>query len=163
MKNRYLLSAIASFGLTAGAASAAPAPRFLQDAVSGDNAEIALGRLAQQRGTSRGVVEFGRTLEADHSTARTEALQAARDLRVRVRSDAIKPDGRALERRLSRFRGDRFDREFVAAMAAEHRRDIAMFKAQQRTGDRVTSRLAAATLPHLQHHLDMALALQRRR
>ena len=66
MKNRYMIGAIVTLA-SATPAWSAPAPRFLQDAVSGDNAEIAMGRLAQQRGASRDVIAFGRTLESDHS------------------------------------------------------------------------------------------------
>jgi predicted outer membrane protein len=48
-------------------------------------------------------------------------------------------------------------------MIADHRKDIARFQMQARTGDPATRRLARETLPHLQHHLQMALALQRGR
>lgn len=160
MKNSYLIGAIVALA-SATPAWSAPAPRFLQDAVSGDNAEIAMGRLAQQRGASRAVIEFGRTLESDHSASRTRALATAREAGIRVRSGAIKPAAVQLRRRLASLSGPRFDRAFATAMAREHRKDIALFRQQQRTGDRATSRFAAAVLPHLQHHLDMALALPR--
>lgn len=160
MKTKYLIAAAAMLGLSTAAWSA-PAPRFLQDAVSGDNGEIAIGRLAQQRGSSHEAVEFGRTLESDHSAARTQALQTAREMGVHVQSGAMKPEAMQLRRRLSRLSGPAFDREFATAMIADHRKDIAKFEMQQRTGDRATSRLAAETLPHLRHHLEMAMAIPR--
>lgn len=144
------------------AASAAPAKHFLQDAVSGSNAEIAVGRLAQQRGRSPDAVELGRTLERDHSAARTAALDTARRMGIRLQPDMVKPEGRQTERRLTRLSGARFDHEFATAMVADHRKDIAVFEDQRRRGDRDTSRYAADTLPHLRHHLDMAQQLQRR-
>ena len=160
MKNSYLIGAIMALA-SAAPAWAAPAPRFLQDAVSGDNAELAMGRRAQQRGASRDVIAFGRPLESDHSASRAQALATAREAGIRVRAGAVKPEAIQLRRRLASLSGPRFDRAFATAMAREHRKDIAMFRQQQRTGDRATSRFAAAVLPHLQHHLDMALALPR--
>lgn len=153
-----LLLALAS----ASAAHAAPARQFLQDAVSGSNAEIAIGRLAQQRSRSPAAIELGRTLERDHSAARSAALATARTMGIRLQPDLVKPEGRQAERRLSRLSGARFDREFATAMVGDHRKDIAKFEDQRRRGDRTTSRYAADTLPHLRHHLDMAVQLQRR-
>lgn len=143
-------------------ATAAPAPRFLQDAVSGANAEIAVGRLAQQRSRSRDAIELGRTLERDHAAARTAALQTARTMGIRLQPAMLKPEARRMQNRLARLSGPRFDREFAAAMVADHRKDIAAFEDQRRNGDRTTKRYAADTLPHLRHHLDMAIELQRR-
>lgn len=164
---KYLpLSAAASAALVmlsaAPPAAAAPAPRFLQDAVSGSNAEIAVGRLAQQHARSREAIDLGRTLERDHSAARAAALDTARQMGIRLHPDQVKPESREVARRLSRLSGERFDREFAAAMVRDHRKDIAAFEDQRRHGDRTTSRYAADTLPHLRHHLDMAEQLQRR-
>jgi len=143
------------------AVNAAPAPRFLQDAVSGDNGEVAVGRLAQQRGASAGVRNFGRTLERDHAMAKAQALATARRLRITVAPGAIKPEAAQTRRQLMRLRGPAFDRAFVGAMVSDHRKDIAKFELQARTGDRTTAALARTTLPHLRHHLDLALRLQR--
>ena len=95
--------------------------------------------------------------------AKQQALATARRLRVTVAPGAIKPDAAQTRRRLVRLRGLAFDREFVSAMVSDHRKDIAKFETQARSGDRVTAQLARNTLPHLRHHLAIALDLQRRR
>lgn len=151
--------AVAAFGLGAPA-WAAPAPRFLQDAVSGDNGEVALGRLAQQRSRSPAVRSFGRTLEQDHGAHRGEAIALARRLRITVAPNAMAPEAAQTRRRLMRLSGPVFDREFARAMVQDHRKDIAAFEAQARSGDRATAGFARDTLPHLHHHLDMAQALR---
>lgn len=162
MKNKLLVFSAALALALPGQAFAAPAGRFLQDAVSGDNGEVALGRLAQQRSRDPRVRDFGRTLERDHAAARQQALNTARTMRITVAPNAIKPDAAQTRRRLARLSGPAFDREFARAMVAEHRRDIAKFETQARIGDRTTARLARDTLPHLRHHLDMARNLDRR-
>jgi len=163
MKTSKLVLGLALAAALPAVASAAPAQRFLQDAVAGDNGEVAVGRLAQQHGSRPGVVDFGRTLEHDHAAAKQDALATAGRIHARVDPRMVKPESRQLQRRLSGLAGARFDREFVRAMIADHRKDIAKFQAQARTGDPATRRLARATLPHLQHHLDLALSLQRGR
>lgn len=163
MTNRALLMAAALAATLPAMAHAAPAQRFLQDAVAGDNGEVANGRMAQQQGASPGVKDFGRTLKRDHAAAKDQALATARQIHARVDADMVKPEAKAAARRLSRLSGPQFDREFVRAMIADHRKDIAKFQMQARTGDPATRRLARETLPHLQHHLQMALALQRGR
>ena len=40
---------------------------FMNDAVQGDLSEIKMGKLAQQKGQSQGVKQFGQMLEQDHS------------------------------------------------------------------------------------------------
>lgn len=61
MKTASLFVATVLAAALPAAATAAPAQRFLQDAVAGDNGEVANGRMAQQQGASRGVKDFGRT------------------------------------------------------------------------------------------------------
>jgi len=163
MKTSNMLIAAALAAAVPAAAGAAPAGRFLQDAVAGDNGEVEMGRLAQQRGSNPATVDFGRTLERDHAANRQQALQTARQLRLRVDAGAMKPEARQMRRRLDRLSGPAFDREFARAMVSDHRADIARFQAQARVGDPATRRFARDTLPHLQHHLQLALDLQRRR
>jgi len=166
MKSKAVILAaalVALPGLTPALAHAAPAQRFLQDAVAGDNGEVANGRLAQQHGSRPGVVDFGRTLERDHAAAKQQALDTARRLHARVDPDAMKPEARQMGRRLGRMAGAQFDREFIRAMIDDHRKDIAKFQVQARVGDPATRRLARDTLPTLRNHLRMALDLQRRR
>jgi putative membrane protein len=155
MRKLNLILAATAMSLPALPAAAAPAGVFLTDAIKGNNAEVAVGRLAQRRGASNAVRDFGRTLARDHSAANVQAMAVARRERVRIPS-GVKPDAAALQRRLSRLSGPAFDREFAQAMVVEHQQDIAKFEAQVRTGDRLTSNLARDTLPHLRHHLEIA-------
>jgi putative membrane protein len=157
-----ILSASAALALALGAAMpalAAPAGKFLHDAIQGDNGEIGNGSLAQARGHSAGVRQFGATLLADHSQAKAQAIAAARRERVGVPSGMM-PEARSLHRRLLGLHGREFDRVFVAAMIDDHRKDIAKFEAQARSGDAVTRRLAQEQLPVLRKHLRIAESLR---
>lgn len=63
---------------------------FLRHAMEGDNSEIAFGRVAEARGASPGVRDFGRTLEQDHAQAKDQAMNVARQQNVPP-TDAMSP------------------------------------------------------------------------
>jgi putative membrane protein len=161
MSNRTLIAIAAAGALAALAAPALakPAPEFLKTALQGDNSEIALGRLAETRAASPGVRDFGRTLEQDHSQARTQALDVAHQLKVPP-TEAMAPQARHEEAKLRRLSGAAFDREFVRYMVQDHKKDIHDFEEQAKAGG-PTAQLAQATLPTLHKHLDMAEKLEK--
>lgn len=143
------------------AAAAAPARQFLDDAIKGDNSEISLGRLIASRAASPAVRSFGNTLVRDHSTARAQAAAVARRMHDPVPT-GVMPDARSERARLAHLRGAAFDREVRRFMIEDHRKDIAKFERQARSGDRRTAALARAQLPTLRKHLRIAESLPRR-
>jgi putative membrane protein len=145
--------------LVSSAAGAAPASKFLHDAIQGDNSETRLGALIASHGSSAAVRSFGRTLVSDHSTAKVQAAAVARRMRVTVPSSMM-PEARAEYAKLERMRGRAFDREVRRYMIHDHQEDIAKFEAQARNGDRQTAALARAQLPVLRKHLRIAESLR---
>ena len=156
-----LIPALAALLLAAPlAASAASDTDFLKKAMQGDNSEMKLGKIAAERGASPGVRSFGRTLEADHAKAKQEALPVARRHGLKP-TDAMAPEARKEQGKLSALSGAAFDREFARYMVEDHKKDISDFERQVRHGDPSTARLARQTLPALRKHLRMAQALAR--
>ena len=89
MTCRYLSSTaiVAILVLSATNAFAAKNPtEFITDAIQGDNSEIMLGQMAEEKGGSQQVKDFGKTLVADHSTAKAEASTVAKALGLRPRT-----------------------------------------------------------------------------
>lgn len=142
----------------AGSAAAAPAKTFLKSAIEGDNGEIATGRMAQQKGASQGVKDFGRMLETDHAKAKADAAVLAKAQGVPV-TDVIKPEAKMMAAKLAKLSGPAFDKAFVNGMIEDHKKDIAAFEKQAKTGDKATAALATATLPALKKHLQTAQGL----
>lgn len=140
-------------------AQAKPADKFLADAIKGDNSEMTLGSLGARRGHSRGVRAFGATLHADHAKGHAQAAAAARRDHVAVPAGMM-PEAQAEYGKLQRLSGAAFDREFARYMVEDHKKDIAEFEEQAKTGDRVTRDLATATLPVLRKHLSIAESLK---
>jgi putative membrane protein len=144
--------------LASSAASAAPASKFLHDAIKGDNSETRLGALIAARGSSAAVRRFGRTLESDHSTAKAQAAAVARRMHVSVPSSMM-PEARTEYAKLERLHGRAFDREVRRYMIHDHQKDISDFQDQARHGDHRTAALAREQLPVLRKHLRIAESL----
>jgi putative membrane protein len=133
---------------------------FLTKALKGDNSETRLGALAAARGQSRQVREFGAMLERDHSAARRQAAPLARRHHVQV-TNAMADEAKAEYAKLQHLRGVAFDREFGRYMVEDHRKDIADFEKETRSGDPAdVRRLAQQTLPTLRKHLSTASSIR---
>ena len=145
--------------VASSAAVAAPPAKFLTDAAKGDNSEVRLGHLIASRGASSDVRDFGNTLVNDHTQARGQVADLARQMHVPV-PNSIMPEARSEYAKLQRLRGAAFDREVKRYMINDHHKDIAKFRAQARSGDRRTAELARQQLPVLEKHLRLAQSLR---
>ena len=63
-----------------GAASDKASEKFIKDAIQGNLAEVAVGKLAQQKGASQGVRSFGAMLVSDHGAANEKAMSVAQTM-----------------------------------------------------------------------------------
>jgi putative membrane protein len=141
--------------MLAGPALAESDKAFLSDALKGNNAEIALGRMAQEKGSTDAVRSFGAQLVADHSEAKTQATALAAKLRVQT-TDQATPQAKQGMAALQALSGKEFDAAFLRAMIDEHRKEIAAVRDKAQEGKTETSKLAAQTLPVLEKHLKTA-------
>src|SRR5215217_1828235 len=142
MKNLFL-----SFGLATALACAAPAAwaqntagqEFLKKAIEGNLAEIEMGKLAQQKGASDGVRSFGKQLEQDHAAANQKATALAKEMQMTPPTQPNKKQ-RGDYDRMSKLSGDKFDREFIKHMVADHKKDIKEFQQEtKKTNERPSS------------------------
>jgi len=119
-------------------------------------AEVKLGQLAQEKGSSQAVKDFGKRMVDDHSKANDELKQAASKDNITVPSDVSKAD-QAKYDRLSKLSGESFDRAYAREMVSDHQKDVAEFQKEAKSGknDSVKS-FAAKTAPTLEDHLKMA-------
>jgi putative membrane protein len=134
---------------------------FLTKAIEGNLAEIEMGKLAQDKGQSTDVKDFGAMLVKDHSDANDKALSLAKQLNIQA---PTKPSQKHLQEheRLSKLSGAQFDSEFAKHMVSDHHEDIAEFTKQSKmkAGDPTVS-FASDTLPVLQKHLQAAESLEK--
>jgi putative membrane protein len=125
--------------------------------------EIDAGKLAQQKGTTREVKDYGATLVRDHTKADTDTKTLASKMNVDL--EKVKDDARHREKQqamqdkmdqLKKMTGKEFDRTFAQMMADGHRQAIAMVKAARVDAKPELKSFLDQLLPVLQKHEDMA-------
>ena len=125
--------------------------------------EIQAGQLAQQKGTTRDVKDYGATLVRDH----TKGDQDVKTLASKTNLDleAMKSDARHLEKQqvmqnkmdqLQKMSGKDFDRGFAQMMVNGHREAIEMVKDARGDAKPELKSFLERLLPVLQKHEDMA-------
>jgi putative membrane protein len=147
-----------STGGTTAALSSAD-QKFVMEAAMGGMAEVELGRLAAERGSSDGVKQFGQRMVDDHSRANSELMQltSARGVNVPASLDAKHQSEMT---KMSQLSGAAFDRAYAKEMVKDHQKDVSLFQKQSTRGaDADLKAFAARTLPTLQEHLRMAREL----
>jgi predicted outer membrane protein len=82
-------------------------------------AEAQLGSIAVERGSSKDVKSFGEMMSRDHRQANQDLAQVAARLNIRPTSELDRKHLELIDR-LSRLRGEEFDREYITAMVHGH-------------------------------------------
>jgi putative membrane protein len=120
--------------------------------------EIAAGKLAEQKGQSKDVKSFGKTLVTDHTAADKKVMALAKDEKVSLPTDMPMPDAKM--DKLKTASGAEFDKMFASEMLEDHKKDIAEAKlAQGQTQDPKLRGLLSALIPTLEKHKDTAQKL----
>jgi putative membrane protein len=129
---------------------------FVLKAAKGGMAEVELGKLAAEKASSDDVKKFGQRMADDHAKAGEELKTLAQTKNITL-SAQVDPKDKALQNRLSQLSGQAFDREYMQAMLADHRKDVAEFRTESTAGkDPDVKAWAAKTLPTLEEHLKLA-------
>jgi putative membrane protein len=119
-------------------------------------AEVELGKLAQERGSSDHVKEYGKMLVDDHARMNNELKDIASKENI-VLPSGVSSEQRQNIDRLAKLSGAQFDREFLTDSAKDHREDIAEFEKESNSGqDQALRDFASKSLPTLRKHLEMA-------
>ena len=124
--------------------------QFAKKAAQGGIAEVKLGQLAQEKGTSDSVKKFGQRMVEDHTKAGDELKRAASHENISVPDDVSAKDKAAYDS-LSKLSGAARD------MVKNHEEDIADFNKEANGGKNAAIKdFATQTLPTLQDHLKEA-------
>jgi putative membrane protein len=139
-----------------GASLAAGDKAFVQKAAIGGLAEVEMGKMAQQKGSSDQVKQFGSRMVEDHSKANDDLKQVASSKGIALPTD-LDAKHKAKMDKLEKLSGGQFDRAYMDDMVADHKEDVADFKKEASSGkDSDLKSFASKTLPTLEDHLKMA-------
>jgi putative membrane protein len=127
---------------------------FVIDAAQGGMAEVELGRLAESRGASAQVRDFGRMMVQQHTQANSELMAIAQRLGI-TPPTSLPPSAQAAQMRLQTAQGQDFDRQYVEQQAAAHLEQRALFQFAANNAQNPDLRgFAQKTLPVIERHID---------
>jgi len=157
---RLLMMAVLLVAESAYAADPATADRdFYAKATAGGMAEVETGALAQVKGNSPWVREFGEMMVRDHTKANDKLKQIAGRKNVKLPTE---PDEKhqAKKQELEAASGAAFDRAYMQAQVADHEATESLLKQQIESGtDAEAKAWAREALPTVTAHLKRARAL----
>ncbi len=154
---------------TAGTTTAAKAPSgktasaksnpdhgFVEKAAMGGMVEVELGNLAQQKGASDQVKQFGKRMVDDHSKANDELKQIASSKDITLPTALDKKHQGDVDK-FSKLSGAQFDKAYMSHMVDDHKHDVSDFRKESKSGkDADVKEFASKTLPTLEEHLKLA-------
>lgn len=131
--------------------------KFVSNAIQTDIAEVDAGQLAQQKGKSQAIKEYGAMMVKEHAAHKDKVAALAPQFDVKPPTGSSVGQ-KATYLKLKVLSGDTFDRSFAKSMVSAHQSAIKMYQAESGKADAAGS-LAKETLPDLQRHLEMAQSL----
>jgi putative membrane protein len=134
--------------------------QFLLNAAQGGMTEVELGKLAQEKGSSADVKEFGSQMVTDHSKANDELKSVAEKKGITV-PDALDAKHQAMVDHFKHLSGTAFDRAYIHAMVRDHQKDVALFReAASDAEDPDVKAFAENTLTVVEAHLAHIKSIQ---
>ena len=127
--------------------------KFATDAANGGLAEVALGKVAEQKAVNKSVKDFAAMMVKDHGKANDELMAIAKAKNITL--PAAPSDDKQKELTdLSAKTGGDFDKAYVDAMVDGHKKTISMFEdAAKNCKDAELKAFATSTLPIIKGHL----------
>ena len=129
--------------------------KFMRGAATGGMEEVELGKLAVQKASSPDVKSFGQHMVDDHSKANDQLKQLAAQKGVTLPA-AMSNQQKHDVSKLAKLSGAAFDSTYVSMMVQDHKKDVAEFQKESKSGkDSDLKSWASSTLPTLEDHLKM--------
>jgi len=116
---------------------------FLRKAAQGGMAEVKLGQLATQKGSSEDVKSFGQKMVDDHTKLNSDMAPIADSMGVRLPKDLSKVDQAEYDK-LSALSGNDFDMEYLSFMVKDHHKDLREFRQEEASTTDPTLKAAVA-------------------
>ena len=121
---------------------------FMKKAAKGGMMEVAMGKVAEQKGQSEDVKSFGKRMVTDHSKANDELKKIAAEKNVKLPAKEPTVSWSS-------------DKAYMDMMVKDHEKDLAEFKQEANNGsDPDVKKFADDTAKVVQEHLDLAKETQ---
>ena len=139
---------------TGGIAVTSDDAKFATTAANGGMAEVALGKMAQEKSTNADIKKFAEMMVTDHGKANDELMGIAKTKNITLPA-TVDADHQKKMDDLSKKTGKDFDKAYVDAMVDGHKKTLDLMNDEAKNGkDADLKAFAAKTAPTVQMHLD---------
>lgn len=154
------LIAIVIFGLPLVAlAKDNPDESFFKNAAEAGVAEVEAGRMAQSKGTSPSVKEFGAMMVKDHTAANAKLTKIAMSKGVELPTEPSMMQ-KAMAKKADMKSGESFDKDYIQGQIKAHQDTIDLLQKEIDSGkDPEAKAFATETLPKVKMHLEKINAI----
>ena len=129
---------------------------FVKAVTTGGNAEVLFGQLAEQKGRSQAVRDFGHQMAADHGKANQQLAQLAKAANLPQPAD-LDEEQKAMRSQLEQLGGADFDLAYIRGQVADHQKTAQLLEWEIGSGqDPQLKAFASEVLPIVLRHLQMA-------
>ena len=127
---------------------------FAKKAANGGMAEVALGKLAQEKSNNAQIKSFGAMMVTDHGKANDELMAIAKTKNMTLPA-TVDADHQKKMDDLSKMNAADFNKNYVDAMIDGHKKTLTLMQDEAKNGkDADLKAFAAKTAPTVQMHLD---------
>jgi putative membrane protein len=150
-----LLGALGAPRVAAQQATLASDSVFLLRAGSIGLLQAKLAKLAERKGTSEAVVEFGKRMTADYGKANEELKAAAKQ--AAYPAPVLLREHQKIADRFNRMGRSSFDKSYMTEVVKQHAEAVRLFREESESGQVVAlKQLAAGMLPALEQRVTLA-------
>lgn len=156
---KTLLAMLVLTSPAAFAADATPDSSFYKNAAEAGISEVDAGKLAQDKGSSQAVKDFGAMMVKEHTAAndKLQTIASAKSVSLPTSAGVGQMAGEA---KLQLLSGDTFDKAYVKNQIKAHQDTIALLKKEKMSGqDPEAKAFATTVLPTVQTHLKKIMAI----
>jgi putative membrane protein len=147
---------------TTASSLAASDRKWVEETAAAGMAEVAMGKLGQEKSQAEPVRQYGARMVQDHTKANEELMKIAGGMGVALPAQLPKEQEHRKHRdQLAAQQGAAFDKAFMNHMVDDHVKAVASFENQAKNGKNAELKaFAAKQLPTLRDHLASARSLR---
>jgi len=134
---------------------------FFVKAADGGMAEVAAGKMAQEKSTNAKIKDFAQMMVNDHTGANAGLKELAVKKNVTL-PDSVSAEHQKAAADLSKKTGKNFDKAYMDMQVKDHEKTVSLFeKGSKDVKDTELKTFIDNTLPKLKAHLDAAKAIKK--
>jgi putative membrane protein len=134
---------------------------FMRDCAQAGMSEVKLGNIALKNANADAVKDFARQMIDEHTKA-NEALKLVAEKKNVQLPESLDAEKAVAVAKLESLKGKAFDKAYSTQMVVDHKKVSKKLSTHVSKGDEDLKAWTKDTLPKVQHHLDMALSMDKK-